>query len=374
MADDKEIKPLGPITLANMKVIENRLYHSDSCTRRELQVAIQANVENRYSEKISERTIQNLIKYLNEWYAGKNRIGMKRAVNPQDGPIYTLDNRIHLRFPEIINECSEEDRDVLRIMLQIAGLYNLPVKKLADKISKRIEVTDSIDIQHEPFARFEDFFGKLFDAVFNRKVMVIIYTQKKNDIKVEKVISPLMLKCYNNRWYLIAHSHEHNPFDWSIFPLDRIERVSNYENEKKKVSFYEIKISRIKEYYSKVIGFDVPWRMIKGNTLEDPKRYLNPKDLVTTSITIKFNSNEEGGSTFHYIMNNPIHSSQMANTANRTISLNVVENDALYKKLIVIGADIESISPTSVMEKLQSKITKIYLNLQKRNQNSAKES
>lgn len=35
---DNEVKnPIGPITLANIKVIGQKLYDSDSCTRKELQ-------------------------------------------------------------------------------------------------------------------------------------------------------------------------------------------------------------------------------------------------------------------------------------------------------------------------------------------------
>lgn len=358
---------VGPITRANMKVIERQLYHSDSCTRKELQSAIQVLVEGRISESISERTIQSLIKKLNDWYDGKNRISMKRAIDNR-GPIYTLENKIHLRFPEVISDCSEADRDMLRLLLQIAYLHNMPVSKLAKKISKNSEILDAIDIQEEPSQQFGEFFISLFDAKINRKVMTICYEQK-DKTKVEKIISPLMLKCYNNRWYLIAHAHEINSFEWSIFPLDRIVRVNDYDHKKKKISFYEIKISRIKEYYSKVIGFDVPWDKIKGNSKENPKRAQNPKDLITTPISIIFSNPQ----TFKYILNNPIHISQTANTRDLIIYLNVVENDSLYKKLMVIGNDIETISPVSVKERLFKEVSDIFNNLSKRNQNAATE-
>lgn len=370
MIDNEGKNPIGPITLANMKVIEQKLYHSDSCTRKEFQDAIQAQIENRTSKSISDRTIQNLIKYLNDWYDGKNKIVMKRAID-KNGPIYTIENRLHLRFPEVVNECSEGDRDVLRLLLQIASLHNLPVKELSERISKSID-TDSIDIQPKPFERFEEFFGRLFDAMINRKVKTISY-KTKNGISFNKIISPLMLKCYNNRWYLIAHAHadsnEKHPFDWSIFPLDRIMNVNDYDQKGKQISFYEIRISRIKEYYSKVIGFDVPWNKIRGNSKEDPKRNLMPKDLITTPIAIKFNNDQ----TFKYIMNNPIHTSQTAKTADRIINLDVVENDSLYKRLLVIGGDIEDITPKEVMERLQKVVSNIYENITKRNQISANE-
>lgn len=361
-----EKKNIGPLTLANMRAVEYALYHNESCSRKQLQSSISALIKTRESEKepkkVSERTVQNIIKFLNEWYSGKNKICMKRATN-SDGPIYTLENRIHLRFPEIITECNEDDRDVLRLLIQIATLHNLPVKKFAERISQITDISDAIGIASEPFYQFGELFCQIFDAMFNKRIIKIDYSPKNKAIEngkeinvITKVISPLMLRCYNNRWYLIAHAHEPNPYDWSVFPLDRIKRVSPYDKSKE---FSKIKVSLIRDYYDKVIGFDVPWNKIKGNSLNNPKRRQLASDLIVTPICIKFKNDK----TFRYIANNPIHPSQRVNTGEFSILLNVVENDALYKKLMIIGADISSISPDYIMDHLRLKIADIYNNL-----------
>ncbi|MCS2946978.1 WYL domain-containing protein [Bacteroides sp. BFG-638] len=345
---------IGGVTIANMREVERALVQKGICSQLYLRQCIAKMIGNK--SEVSERTVQIAIKNLKERYGDKNKI-IKSQGFGQSGPNYQLDNLSYLCYPEVVY--SDRDRGTMRMLLQIASLYNMPIREFVDKIKNSFDddadIVNAVSIGKEPFLGFKYMFSYIFSAIFEKKILKIEY-KSANRPKKEQIVSPLMLKTFNERWYLIGHVHELNPFDWTIFPLDRIHAISQYCGDK---SFWSIPLSQINEYYDKVIGYQVPIECVKGSSKDNPKRSLRANDLITTQIVFRVND----PNTYRFIKHKPLHLSQTFDDCTQVIRLNVVENDTLYKRLIEIGAEITILSPETVRETLSIKAKTIYDNL-----------
>ncbi|MEG0580255.1 MAG: WYL domain-containing protein, partial [Niameybacter sp.] len=102
-----------------------------------------------------------------------------------------------------------------------------------------------------------------------------------------------------------------------------------------------------------------PWDKIRGNNPDNPKRVQRASDLMTTSICLRVDNEK----TYKYIKNKPFHNSQRANDTTHQITLELVENDTLYKRFMEFGAEITVISPESVRNTLAERARLIYENL-----------
>jgi len=345
---------IGGVTIANMREVERALVQKGICSQLYLRQCIAKLIGNKL--EVSERTVQIAIKNLKERYGDKNKI-IKSQGFGQSGPNYQLDNLSYLCYPEVI--CNDRDREVMRMLLQIASLHNMPIREFIDKIKNNLEdgadIVNAVSIEKEPFLGFRCMFSDIFRAIFEKKILKIEYTPANKSGK-EQIVSPLMLKNFNERWYLIGHVHELNSFDWTIFPLDHIHTISQYYGDK---SYWLIPLSQINEYYDKVIGYQVPTECVKGSSKDNPKRFLRAKDLITTQIVFRVNEPH----TYEFIKRKPLHLSQTFNDSTQEIQLNVVENDTLYKRLLEFGSEITILSPEIVQETLITKAKAIYYNL-----------
>lgn len=102
--------------------------------------------------EVSERTVQIAIKNLKERYGDKNKI-IKSQGFGQSGPNYQLDNLSYLCYPEVVY--SDRDRGTMRMLLQIASLYNMPIREFVDKIKNSFDddadIVNAVSIGKEPF-------------------------------------------------------------------------------------------------------------------------------------------------------------------------------------------------------------------------------
>lgn len=345
---------IGGVTIANMREVERALVQKGICTQLYLRQCIAKLTGNK--SEVSERTVQIAIRNLKKIYGDKNKI-IKTQGFGQSGPNYQLDNLSYLCYPEVIY--NDGDRRTMRMLLQIVSLHNMPIREFVDKIKNNLgddaDIVNAVSIGKEPFCGFRYMFNDIFRAIFEKKILRIEY-KPANRSKKEQIVSPLMLKIFNERWYLIGHVHELNPFDWTIFPLDRIHTISQYYGDK---SFWSIPLSEINEYYDKVIGYQVPVECVKGSSKDNPKRSLRAKDLITTQIVFRVND----PNTYRFIKRKPLHLSQTFDDSTQEIRLNVVENPTLYKRLLEFGSEIAILSPETVRETLIIKAKTIYDNL-----------
>ncbi|MFN8354586.1 MAG: WYL domain-containing protein [Spirosomataceae bacterium] len=191
------------------------------------------------------------------------------------------------------------------------------------RLEQRISVTDA---EKNAFIQFEevilkgkDYLPKLAQHI-NKDFLRIGY-QPFNEALKERHIFPLLLKEYNNRWFLIAWE-ESNSNVPHIFALDRIEGPIHTTG----VSFPYDKSGHWQERFSHMIGV----------TLEG----------MLEEVTLRFSARR-----FVYVETKKLHHSQQL-TGERTISLYVYTNRELKAKVLEFGTDVEVLAPDTLRQQI----------------------
>lgn len=337
--DRRDFDKIQPKMQSNMKIIEFSLSDLQYHTANELRNLI----KNKDGIPISLRVLQDILKELNDkaYADGKyNKIIRKRG--DKGNPIYRLDNNTELAFPELM--FTSQDRTLITSLLKIIAVFDgaLPINKLLSHIKiKDSDIKDffrgKIDIEYNEY--IHKWVSLLYDSIVQQKVIEMEYREMKNLDKSTHIVSPYLLKNFNNRWYLIGYIHKPFSFDWSVFPLDRIINVKSHTGSK---SFRNFDLEIINKYYESVIGFYVPSQdgSIPNN--------LNPTKLKPIDIKIKARDKN----IFYYIQTNPIHKSQQCDNKKKEIAFRVIENPSLYTKLFSFGSKIEVLEPIFLREKI----------------------
>lgn len=159
---------------------------------------------------------------------------------------------------------------------------------------------------------------KLYQAIQNGRFIRVHYEPFGKPMS-QRHISPLLLKEYNNRWFLIGWENGKN--DLQNLPLDRIE------------NFHET---------HEVFGYDkhFDWRerfnnMI-GTTLEG----------TLETVCLRFSE-----SRFPYVMTKKLHHSQEL-AGEQLISIRVYTNRELIAKILEFGEDVEVLEPKDLRKKI----------------------
>lgn len=340
-----------PAMLESMRIVETLL--SDGHNHSFIEICKELHVKQNRPNIPTQRTLQNIIKELRYVYGNNNDVksikGNKRidtGGRSQTDTLYRLQNTEFLIFPEEI--FTKKDKELLSKLLNVIVSFNgvLPIDTILQKLDiSRIAIGNALKgrIELEPNPYLEKWISPLYDSIANLKTIKITYCPLhthpvEKSREKEYILSPYYLKCFGGRWFLIAHIHGER-FEWSVFPLDRINSIAKAENNK----FKPIDISRIKSYYESVIGFYIP--------IEDKK---NPPLNFNTSrlkvIHIKIEAMDKD--TYYYIKSNPIHNSQICDDEYLTIEIEVIENPSLIKKLLSYGHNIKVLGPSSIREKI----------------------
>lgn len=98
-----------------------------------------------------------------------------------------------------------------------------------DKIVDRVNISDDDDAAH--YIQFEqalssggnEFLAPLLEAIKNSVLVKFDYASFVTGISKLRAVTPLLLKEYRNRWYLI--SHDLNKSDYVTYALDRMQNV-----------------------------------------------------------------------------------------------------------------------------------------------------
>ncbi|MGZ2371837.1 helix-turn-helix transcriptional regulator [Ancylomarina sp. YFZ004] len=174
----------------------------------------------------------------------------------------------------------------------------------------------------------------LIQAIKNKKNVDFTYTKFNGDIS-NRHLSPLALKEYRNRWYIICE-------DANIIKSFALDRIS------------ELKISN--ESFSSEIGFD-----IKAH-FKDSFGIDGPKSTFPEEIILKFNHFQG-----MYIKSMKLHPSQEIIEENKEylkVKLKIhITNDFIIE-LLSLGGNVEVISPVSLRERMQERLKEAYLQYQ----------
>lgn len=285
-------------------------------------------------KEVSKRTIQNDINALEADYGilldEKLKRGRQRLYR-------YVDTDYSLPLIRINDEERHKLQDAIRVLEHFEGepMYDW-ARTLLMQIEGGLfddESTPVVSFQSNPDLKGIDLFGKLLQAIIQKRVLKIEYAPFGKDSFTERIY-PYHLKQFNDRWYLIAQAIGYDTY--AHYALDRIE---SFEEIALKYKEPEIDFS---EYFDDVIGVTVPER-------------LEPVDVL-----LRVSNNR-----FHYIKTKPLHLTQRVVSKENnftTISINVKINKELISLILSFGHDVEVISPAVLRAEIKKNISAMSYN------------
>lgn len=210
-----------------------------------------------------------------------------------------------------------------------------------DKIVDRVAIESKQSLSDEnPIVQFEtaystggnQFLPPLYDAIISNKRVIFNYKSFKSSGAKERTVSPLLLKEYRNRWYLI--SYDESKYDIITYALDRMDNLQTTQE-------------------TSIIPTDF-----------DPKKYFEYSTGITAYkgipelIEIKAES-----ISAKYILSQPFHHSQRLIAENQEYSifqLMVYNSEELIRSFLSFGGEIEVVAPESLRLTLKERAIKLF--------------
>lgn len=185
----------------------------------------------------------------------------------------------------------------------------------------------------EPIIYFEESLNEpgqkwidlIFEYIKEKRTCMIDYLPFDKP-RVQYIVSPCILKEYNNRWYVVGFAHDLKMI--INLSLDRIKSIN------KSISTYQISEKfHPKYYYKNVYGITVP---------ENLKIHL-------IKLQVK-------NSLLPYLITKPIHPTQTIRKemkVNSLVDLELVINYEIVSKILSFGSDIKVISPKGLVDQIR---------------------
>jgi predicted DNA-binding transcriptional regulator YafY len=210
-----------------------------------------------------------------------------------------------------------------------------------DKIVDRVAIESKQSLNSEnPIVQFEtayssggnEFLPPLYEAIISKNKVIFNYKSFKSTDFKERIVSPLLLKEYRNRWYLISFDESKN--DIITFALERMLNLESIkENSIIPSSFNP------KEYFEYSTGITA----YKG----EPELI----EIKADSISAK------------YILSQPFHHSQkLINEYNEysIFQLKVFISEELIRSFLSFGGEIEVLSPANLRSMIKQRSSELF--------------
>ena len=338
--------------MPNTKSSDIRYKVLDRCLRRggystaKLMETVSEELEfNGYEPVTALNTIRNDLRYIESTYPQVhivvNKSGRNKtyAYENPDSSIYKL------QFSD------DELGQLSQCMAILSHFEGMPQMEWLQAFMERFKLSLNINPNGKRVVGFDEnkylvgreHFSRLLSAISNKEVLAITYKNFKNNESKRIVIHPYYLKEYNNRWFLIAKTHNREGI--STFAFDRIENVESL----KEVEYIENKEYDFNDdYFTDMVGVSRP----VGELLSCVELWVSP------NLT-------------PYIITKPIHESQKIKSKDESgtiIQLNLYVNYELKQLLLSYGEGIKVLSPINLSEEIQRRLSES-LNLYKIVQN-----
>lgn len=338
------------ITRAAMRAVERCLLKAccqgSGCSSLQLRRSISEATSSNESGKteVKNRRLQQIIKHLNTGYDSKNRITHTQKTDEREGTLYRLDNPYHLLFPEIL---LEEDRQTVRRLLAMAAFFQFPVKESMQasretRMYERLKEDNAVIEELGPQMRGDVLgkFLKLYSAITRRRVVEIHYTQMRSATSTPLRVSPLMMRQFGGKWYLIAHENVPRAKRWSMFPLDgRLSDQITECSEGPHTEYYsEVNTDEIRAYYRHVYGLSVP-----ASGLQNPDGdTCDVSNLKLCDVSFRVTDRK----AFDYLRWNPIVEGQQPDFDTMRITIPaIVVSESLASRLMYWGRFLTDVQP-----------------------------
>ena len=210
-----------------------------------------------------------------------------------------------------------------------------------DKIVDRVAIESKQSLNSEnPIVQFEtayssggnEFLPPLYEAIISKNKVIFNYKSFKSTDFKERIVSPLLLKEYRNRWYLISFDESKN--DIITFALERMLNLESIkENSIIPGSFNP------KEYFEYSTGITA----YKG----EPELI----EIKADSISAK------------YILSQPFHHSQKLISEYNEYSifqLKVFISEELIRSFLSFGGEIEVLSPANLRSMIKQRSSELF--------------
>jgi predicted DNA-binding transcriptional regulator YafY len=210
-----------------------------------------------------------------------------------------------------------------------------------DKIVDRVAIESKQSLNSEnPIVQFEtayssggnEFLPPLYEAIISKNKVIFNYKSFKSTDFKERIVSPLLLKEYRNRWYLISFDESKN--DIITFALERMLNLESIkENSTIPSSFNP------KEYFEYSTGITA----YKG----EPELI----EIKADSISAK------------YILSQPFHHSQKLISEYNEYSifqLKVFISEELIRSFLSFGGEIEVLSPANLRSLIKQRSSELF--------------
>ena len=210
-----------------------------------------------------------------------------------------------------------------------------------DKIVDRVAIESKQSLTSEnPIVQFEtayssggnEFLPTLYEAIISKNKVIFNYKSFKSTDFKERIVSPLLLKEYRNRWYLISFDESKN--DIITFALERMLNLESIkENSIIPSSFNP------KEYFEYSTGITA----YKG----EPELI----EIKADSISAK------------YILSQPFHHSQKLISEYNEYSifqLKVFISEELIRSFLSFGGEIEVLSPANLRSMVKQRSSELF--------------
>jgi predicted DNA-binding transcriptional regulator YafY len=210
-----------------------------------------------------------------------------------------------------------------------------------DKIVDRVAIESKQSLNSEnPIVQFEtayssggnEFLPPLYEAIISKNKVIFNYKSFKSTDFKERIVSPLLLKEYRNRWYLISFDESKN--DIITFALERMLNLESIEENSIIPSSFNPK-----EYFEYSTGITA----YKG----EPELI----EIKADSISAK------------YILSQPFHHSQkLINEYNEysIFQLKVFISEELIRSFLSFGGEIEVLSPANLRSLIKQRSSELF--------------
>ncbi|WP_068473102.1 helix-turn-helix transcriptional regulator [Saccharicrinis aurantiacus] len=233
----------------------------------------------------------------------------------------------------------QEAQQLKESLLTLSRFKGLPQFDWVEELKARLEQTfklgaedNIISFEENPFLTGREYIGEIYNAVVNKKVLIISYKPYKNKQELRFDLHPYHLKQYNNRWFLFGLNNEYN--NLTTVALDRI-----LEIQESKLNYIQNTTIDFSEHFDDVIGVSI-----------------NP-DQNTQKVLLKIHPE-----LAPYVSSKPIHGSQiirMNDSQYPTMELFLQINYEFESLIMSFGEKVEVLQPTVLREKIISRITQM---------------
>ena len=209
------------------------------------------------------------------------------------------------------------------------------IQKLEDKI--HTEKTDNGSIIH--LDKNENLKGLqhldvLYQAILKKMVLEINYQSFKASMPSIMIFHPMLLKEYNNRWFLVGKKNKSKDENYMTLALDRMVSIDFNTNV---------------EYYDETLDGDEHYKHTIGVTVLPPEHI---KKVVV----------EVDKSNAPYVLTKPMHHSQRIieekPNGSVVVEIEVHLNFELERLILGFGETMKVIAPSALRKRIKSKIIK----------------